>query len=47
MTHVGVYDATSGGNLLFYTALTVSKTVNNGDAEPSFAAGSLTFQIDN
>lgn len=47
VTHVGVYDATSAGNLLFWTALTVSKTVNNGDAAPSFAAASLTFQIDN
>lgn len=47
VTGVGVYDAVSGGNLLFYSALTVSKTVNNGDAAPSFAAAALTFQIDN
>ncbi len=47
ITGVGVYDAVSGGNLLFYSALTVSKTVNNGDAAPSFAAAALTFQIDN
>lgn len=42
-----VLDASSGGNLLFRAALTVSKTVNNGDAAPSFAPGALTWQIDN
>lgn len=47
VTHVGIYDASSGGNLLIWAALTVSKTVNNGDAAPSFAAAALTFQIDN
>jgi hypothetical protein len=47
VTHIGVYDATSAGNLLFWSALTTSKTINNGDAAPSFAAAALTFQIDN
>lgn len=47
ITHFAVYDAASGGNMLFYAALTTPKTVNNGDAAPSFAAGALTFQIDN
>lgn len=47
VTHFGVYDAATGGNLLFWAALTSSKTVSSGDAAPSFAAGSLTFQIDN
>ncbi len=42
-----VFDASTSGNLLFRTALTTSKTVNNGDAAPSFAIGSATFQIDN
>lgn len=46
-THLAVYDASTTGNLLFWAALTVSKTVNNGDAAPSFAAAALTFQIDN
>lgn len=45
-THVGVYDASTVGNLLFFSALTTSKTVNNGDAAPSFAAAAITFQID-
>lgn len=47
ITGVGIYDAVSGGNLLIYSALTTSKTVNNGDAAPSFAAAALTFQLDN
>jgi hypothetical protein len=47
VTHIGVYDASSSGNLLFYAALTTSKTINNGDAAPSFAAGALTLQLDN
>ncbi len=44
---MGVWDASTGGNLLVYTALTTSKTVNNGDAAPSFAAGAFTYQEDN
>jgi hypothetical protein len=40
-----VLDASSGGNLLFFAPLTVSKTVNNGDAAPSFAVGALTYTI--
>ncbi len=47
ITHVGIYDASSGGNLLFWAALTASKTVNNGDPAPTFSAGALTCQIDN
>lgn len=47
VTHFAVYDASTAGNLLFWAALTTSKTVNNGDAAPSFAAAALTFQIDN
>lgn len=47
ITEFCVFDASTSGNLLFRTALTVSKTVNNGDAAPSFAIGAATFQIDN
>ncbi len=43
----GLTDASSGGNLWIYSTLTQSKTINNGDAAPSFAAGAATFQIDN
>jgi hypothetical protein len=42
-----VWDASSSGNLLFRSALTTNKTINNGDAAPSFGIGALTFQIDN
>ncbi len=47
VTHFGVYDAPSGGNLLFWGALTSSKYVSGGGAAPSFAPGQLNIQIDN
>lgn len=47
ITHFGIYDASTAGNLLTHAALTASKTVNNGDAAPSFAIDALTIQIDN
>jgi hypothetical protein len=43
----GLLDTSTAGNLWIYSALTVSKTINNGDAAPSFSAGAATFQIDN
>lgn len=42
----GLADAASSGNLWIYSALTVNKTINNGDSV-SFSAGAATFQIDN
>lgn len=45
VTHVGVFDAASAGNLLFHGALTTSRTVSNGDAAPEFAAGAFTFTL--
>ena len=47
ITHMGVYDAASAGNLLICQALSASKTVNSGDAAPSFPAATFTYQIDN
>lgn len=47
ITHMGIFDAVSGGNLLFWAALTTPKTVNNGDPAPTFPAAALTLQIDN
>ena len=31
VTHFGIYDAVSGGNLLLHTPLTAAKQVDNGD----------------
>jgi hypothetical protein len=41
-----IYDASSAGNLLAWGALAVNKTINNGDAAPSFAIGALTITLD-
>jgi len=46
VTGVGIFDTATGVNLLAYSALTASKTINTGDTV-SFPAASLTFQIDN
>jgi hypothetical protein len=47
VTEFCVFDAVTSGNMLFRAALTTPKTINNGDAAPSFGIGALTFQIDN
>ena len=39
------YDASTGGDMLLYAPLTIAKTVNGGDAAPSFPAGALTWSI--
>ena len=41
VTHFGIYDAASAGNLLLWGSLTISKTINSGDTV-SFPAASLT-----
>jgi hypothetical protein len=46
VTHFGIYDAATGGNLLFYGALTIQKTINQGDTV-LFPAATLSIQIDN
>ena len=43
VTHWSVWDASTGGNMLFHGALTTAKTINNGDAAPSFAAAALVL----
>lgn len=43
VTHLGVFDASSAGNLICWAALAAAKTVNNGDPAPSFAIGDFTF----
>jgi len=47
VTGIGIFDASTTGNLLFWAPLTANKTINNGDPAPSFAAAALTIQIDN
>jgi hypothetical protein len=45
VTHFALFDASTGGNLLFYGALSTAKTVNNGDAAPTFPAASLSVTL--
>lgn len=40
-THFGIWSASSGGNMLCFGALGTQKTINNGDAAPSFAGDAL------
>jgi hypothetical protein len=46
VTHFGIWDAITAGNLITYGVLGTPKTINSGDAAPSFAIGALdvTFQ---
>lgn len=44
ITHIGIYDALSGGNLLFYGALTASQQVDTGDIF-KIAAGDLDISL--
>lgn len=45
ITHMGIWDAISAGNIWFKGALTASKVVNNGD-QFKFSAGDLNIQLD-
>lgn len=45
VTHIGIYDAETSGNLLFHGALTVSKTVTTGDTF-QINAGALTITLE-
>ncbi len=44
VTHMGIYDAASGGNLLYHAPLTASKTLQPSDVI-SFSIGSLTITV--
>lgn len=44
---MATYDASSAGNFLTWAPLGAAKTINAGDAAPSFAAAQFTHQIDN
>lgn len=41
-----IWDASTSGNMLYFGPLSVSKTINNGDAAPSFASGALALTFD-
>ena len=45
VTHVAIWDATTAGNLIASGALTASRTLNSGDAAPSFAVGDLDINL--
>lgn len=45
VSHVGIFDAASGGNLLMHAALSSTKVIENGDT-PSWPVGALTFTLD-
>jgi hypothetical protein len=45
ITHFGIWDAMTTGNLLVYGALTTPKTVNQGDPAPKFLAGALDITL--
>ena len=45
VTHFGIFDAASSGNLLMWAALTANKTINAGDAAPKFLSGALTVTL--
>lgn len=44
VTHIGIFDASTGGNLIWHGALSTSKTVNDGDTI-QFSAGNLTLTL--
>ena len=47
VSQMGVFDAVSAGNLWTFGTITPSaKTINNGDAAPSYAAAAWTWTID-
>lgn len=45
VTHIGIYDAVTAGNLLVHGTLAVPRVVNNTD-KAVFVAGTLTISID-
>ena len=44
VTHIGIWDAATSGNLLSHTPVTSSKTVGSGDTI-SIAAGAITITL--
>lgn len=46
ITHVAIFDAPTGGNMLFSGALTYATVAEAGDPAPTFPAGSFQITID-
>jgi hypothetical protein len=44
VTHVGIFDASTGGNLLWHGAMSASKTVEDGDTI-TFAVGNIDLTL--
>jgi len=44
ITHIGIYDAATTGNLLYWAIMTTPRTINDGDTL-EFAAGSVTVTL--
>ena len=44
ITHIGIHDASTGGNLLWHGAMTASKIVNDGDTL-EFSTGNIDLTI--
>ena len=44
VTHIGIHDASTGGNLLFHTPLDTSKTIDSGDIF-KITAGNLSVTL--
>lgn len=45
ISHIGIYDASSSGNLLYHGAVTTSKTIETGDTF-QISSGNLTVSLD-
>lgn len=44
ITHIGIYDASTAGNLLFHGAVTTAKTISSGDTF-QISTGALTISL--
>lgn len=44
ITHIGIFDASTSGNLLFHGAVTTSKTIEDGDTF-QISSGNLTISL--
>lgn len=46
VSHVGIYDAATAGNLLFHGSLGTNRVVQNLDPAPKFLAGAIGVKLD-